>query len=113
MIEDALNTAKNLDENEYVDKKFDEIMIIFRNEFTSITKYKNQLKEEKFPLVENALNGQYFIKSDIDTLSRELKDLRGTIINKIKNENNVYLDEIRKKVNEFLQNNLENLNNIN
>ena len=112
IIEDALNTAKNLDENEYVDKKFDEIMTIFRNEFTSIIKYMNQLKEEKFPLVENALNGRYFLKSDIDTLSRELKDLRGTIINKIKNENNVYLDEIRKKVNEFLQNNLENLNNI-
>ena len=112
IIEDALNTAQKLEDNEYVDKKFDEIMTIFRNEFTSITKYMNVLKEQKFPVLENVLNGRYFKKQDIDTLSRDLKDLSGTIINNIKNENNIYLNRIKNKVDEFLQNNLENLNNI-
>ena len=112
IIENALSIAKSLDNNEHIDKTFDEIMTKFRNNFTSITKYMETIKEEQFPMAENTLNGGYFKPHEQETISEDLKKEGRMITNKINEENNSYLNKVNKTIEEFLKANLENLNNI-
>ena len=109
VIEESLLIAKNLDDNEYVDKTFDEVMTNFRKDFNIITKYMEEQKEEQFPMDEKTLNGDYFKYSEQETMSENLKTLGEDIINKIKNENSKYLDSIKEKVQQFLLYHKENL----
>ena len=102
VLEEALLIAKNLDDNEYVDKTFDDIMTDFRKDFNDITKYMEEQKEEQFPMDEKTLNGNYFKYSEQETMSEDLKNLGEGIINKINNENNKYLNLIKEKVDQFL-----------
>ena len=112
-IEESLKIANNLDNNEYIDKTFDKIMTDFRNKFTSITKYMEEIKEEQFPLDEDTLRSEYFKFSEQQKISKELKeDLGVEIINKIKNENNEYLEKIKEIIDIFLKNNKQNLDKI-
>ena len=105
IIKESLQIAQNLDDNEYIDKKFDEIMTDFRNEFITIIKYMEEVKEEQFIMDENTLNADIFKPSEQKKISTELKDEGVNIINKILEENNKYLNKTREKVDEFLENN--------
>ena len=112
IIDEALMTAQQLDDNEYVDKLFDEIMSNFRQSFINITKDMELQREEKFLLDENTLNGNYFNDSEQKNISKELKNIALDIIIKVKKENNLYLDSVNKTINEFLENNKEYLNQL-
>ena len=112
-IEEALIIARKLDNNEYIDKTFDKIITDFKKEFTSNIKYMEIIKEELFPLTENTLRGEYFNLSEQQKISKVLKEEIGMeIINKIKNENNKYLNKIRGKIDIFLESNKQNLDKI-
>ena len=112
IIEKSLSIAINLDNNEYVDKTFDTIMTDFRKDFTTIVKIMEEKKEEEFPMDEKTLNGNYFLPSDQNKMSEDLKKLGEDIINKIKRENTKYLNLIKQKVDEFLLYHKDNLNEI-
>ena len=101
VIDEALLIAKNLDDNEYVDKTFDDIMIEFRKDFNIIIKFMEEKKEEQFPMNEKTLDSGYFKYSEQKNISENLKKLGEEIINKIINENNKYLNSIKSKVEVF------------
>ena len=102
IINQALEIGRNIDNNEYVDKTFDKIMIDFRKNFTSVTKYMEKKVEEEFPLIENALEGEYLKSLEQNKISNELKQLGNNIVNKIINENNLYLKNINESIIEFI-----------
>jgi len=108
-IEEALEIAQKLDDNEYIDKLFDEIMLNFRQSFIDITKDMEKQREENFIINENSLKSSYFKISEQQNISQELKELGKEIIVKIKEENNLYLDKVDKVINEFLENNRDYL----
>lgn len=105
IINEALNISQNLDDNEYIDKTFDEIMTTFRNDFTSIIKEMEVLKEENFPMIEKTPIGGNFEPTKLQVLAKELKELSVDISNKIINENDLYVNSIKEKVDKFLQDN--------
>ena len=101
IIEESLAIAQNLDNNEYVDTLFDEIMREFRESFVTNTKYMEEKKQEQFPPVENApING--FKSSEQKSISSELKALGANILTSIQNENNNYLRNINEEVEKIL-----------
>ena len=105
IIEESLIIAQNLDNNEYIDKTFDDIMIEYRKSFANIVKDMEEKKEEQFPMDEKTLKGEFFKPSEQKIISKELKDLSANIYNKIKNENNEYLHLVNEKVENFLNEN--------
>ena len=109
VLEESFLIAKNLDNNTYVDKKFDEVMTDFRKDFNIITKFMEEKKEEQFLMDEKTLNGDYFKNSELNTISEDLKKLGEGIINRINNENNKYLNSIKEKVDQFLLYHKDNL----
>ena len=112
IIEESLIIAQNLDNNEYIDKTFDNIMMEFRKGFVNIIKDMDEKKEEQFPMDENTLKGEFFRPSEVKKISKELKDLSVDIFNKIRNENNEYLNLVKEKVDAFLNNNKQFLINL-
>ena len=112
IIEESLIISQKLDDNEYIDKKFDNIMTIFRQSFISNVKYMDEIKEEIFQMKENTLKEEYFKLSEQQKMSEELKDLSVNIINFIKNENHEYYHEIKEKTSKFLIENKEYLNSL-
>ena len=112
VIDEALTEAKKLDDNEYVDLLFDEIMTTFRINFIDITKQMDLQKEGNFVPDENTLKGGYFPISEQQHITNELRVLSDEIISKVKEENNLYLDKVNKVINEFLDNNKDYLNQL-
>ena len=112
IINESLAIAKKLEDNEYVDKLFDEIMSKFRQSFIDITKDMERQRDELFVPDEITLKGGYFKISEQKNISLELKRLSAEIVSKIKNENNIYLNTIDNVINNFLENNKDYLNQL-
>ena len=109
IINEAINIAQKLDDNEYVDKLFDEIMTNFRRSFIDITKDMDNQREENFILDENVLKSKI---SEQKNISKKLKNLGEEIVLKINEENNLYLDKVDQVIKEFLENNRDYLNQL-
>ena len=112
LLEKSLSIARNLDNNEYVDKTFDNVMSDFRKSFTTVIKFMEQEKEDNFPMDEKTLDSNYFPPSEQRKISEDLKTLSEDIINKIKRENTKYLNLIKQKVDDFFLYHKDNLNEI-
>ena len=70
------------------------------------------MKEENFPMIEKAPIGGNFEPTKLQTLAKEIKDFSVDIGNKIINENDLYLNTIKEKVDTFLKENKEYLLNL-
>ena len=112
VIEEAKGVALKLDKDEYIDKKFDEIMTKFRESYTNIMEYLETKKFEYFPLDENTLETSLFKSSDKNKINTQITEFRVQISNKIKEENKYYMDNIKSYLSNFLNDNLEELNSI-
>ena len=112
ILSEAKEVAQKLDKDEYIDKKFDEIMINFRENYTNIIKYMEKQKLEQFPLDENTLKDSLFTSKDKNEIETKMTKFRVEISNKIKEENNFYMDKIRNYISKFLNENLNNLNTL-
>ena len=53
LIDNSLTVANKLDNDEYIDKIFDNIMIHFIENFTETIKFMDKIKEQQFTLSEN------------------------------------------------------------
>ena len=53
LIDNSLTVANKLDNDEYIDKIFDNIMIHFIENFTETIKFMDKIKELQFTLSEN------------------------------------------------------------
>ena len=107
-----MEIAQKLDDNEYVDNLFDDIMINFRQAYINITKDMEHQREEQFIPNEKSLLGSYFKVSEQKNISEAIKKLGNDIIIVINKENNLYLDNMDKVMNDFLEKNKDYLNKL-
>ena len=112
IIEEAKNIAEQLDNDEYIDIKFDEAMRGIKRNLTKILKYMDQQKEELFPLKENVLSQNSFTSEIENNMKNDIKNAGEEILKKIKEENNYYLEERQRVIKEFLDKNKEDLEKI-
>ena len=112
IIQKSKEISKILDNDEIIDKLFDEIMSNFRQNYTNIIKYMNQEKLSKFILDEDVLETSLFTPSDKVNIEEKMKSLRSIVVNKINEENNYYLKNLGNNISEFLQEDLGQLNDI-
>ena len=75
IINDSLEISHRIEDNEYIDKEFDKIMIDFRLNFSSIMNIMKNLKENKFFMNENTLQEEYFSKYFQDKISFNFENL--------------------------------------
>ena len=109
-LEEGKSIANKLDHDDIIDKDFIKSMDSFKNNFTNILKYLDHIKEEKFPLIDDALNGSVFneqVKKSFD-----LNSLGNEVVKEIKNENYQYLDDVNKIVLEFLDENKDEMDEL-
>ena len=109
VLEKAKSIAIKLDNDEFIDKTYDKIMIKFREIYSEIQKYMNDKNNEIFHLIDqdNIIN-----KLERDGIKDELKALRAEIVDFVKKENEEYVDNINNKINNFLSENKEYLNQL-
>ena len=112
IINEFLEASQRIEDNEYIDKEFDKIMIDFRLNFSSIMNIMQNLKENKFFMNENTLQGEYFSKSALNKISSNFENLTYEILLKIKHENDLYINSIKSNVNQFLKDNKDYLDNL-
>ena len=112
IINKSLEAFRSIENNEYIDKEFDDIMTDFRLNFSSIMNDMKNLKESKFFMNKNTLQGEYFSKSDLDKISSIFNNLAYSILSQIKQENDLYISTIKNNVNQFLKDNKKYLDNL-
>ena len=104
IIENSSKIANTLDNDEYIDKKFDQIMINFRENYTNIIKKMNKQKEELFPLNEDVLKDNLFTTTEKKNIQNNISNYGVNILNKIINENDDYLNETKQIINSLNSN---------
>ena len=62
--------------------------------------------------MKNTLKSALFTSEDKNKIATDMTSSRVDISNKIKEENNYYIDEIKKSLSQFLTNNLDELNSL-
>ena len=105
IAEEVYNMAKKLQNNEYIDEAFDNIMKYFRNQFYEIIKFIEKSKNEQFPLKENVLSNL----TSLSELEENFTNDKINISNQIKKENNDFINSIQNIINTFIQNYKEQL----
>ena len=108
----AKEIAKNLENDTYIDKKFDEVMKNLRQNFTNIQKFMDKEKEEKFPLNEHILKEEFFNQNILNNMQNEINNKGVNILNSIRNENDEYLKEKNRVIEEFIRNDRQYLNTL-
>ena len=109
--EKLLNIANILDNDEYIDKVFDQIMINFRENATNILKNMDRQKEELFTLTDDVLSESLFTRGEQTNIQNTISNYTINIINTIRNENDDYLNETQEIINKLV-NNKEDLFNL-
>jgi len=112
IISNASKIAQKLDNVNIIDKNFDNIMIKFRENFIETIKFMEEIKSANFTLEEDILNDTLFNQSVKRQMEDDIKFLCDEMLNKLKNENDIYLGKINNYFNKFFEDNLDDLNNI-
>ena len=112
IIAEAEKVAKILDNVDIIDKIFDEIMIKFRESYISTIKYMEEIKASNFTLEDDVLGKSLFTKNVKSKMEADIKSLSDEILKIIKIENDVYIGKIKRYFDKFLEDNLDDLNNI-
>ena len=99
--EKALNISYTLDNNEIIDKKFDEIMIYLREQFTVLLNNMDKSKREYFPLKEDILGNTLFNSVFVNKIDKFFEDEYLNILKNIREENNNYVNESNNHFNNF------------
>jgi len=105
----AINMAYDLDNNESIDKIFDEIMTYFRVKFIDILKYMDDSVRQKFRLEENVLGTSLFNAEYLNEIDEYLKTEKISILSFIKKENDNYLKSMNEVFDGFKNKNGQNL----
>ena len=95
----AMNISYTLDNNELIDKVFDNNMIYFRDQFIYLLNYIDKSKREKFPLKEDVLSTSTFPSTYINQIDKDFKTQKRKIIEFVKDENYEYMNLINTKLN--------------
>ena len=100
-----------LDNNEFIDKTFDNVMTSFRDKFVELLKNNEISIRDKFPLEENVLGTSLF-SGIIDELDNYLKTEKGNVLTFIESENKKYLKSVNDHINNFTSDNGKSLEQI-
>jgi len=109
IIERASKIGEQLDKDENIDTLFDEIMSNIIRNFTRIMKYMDQQKEELFPLNEDVLLRSSFTSEIQNDMRNNITDAGVEISNKIKLENDYYLEAKQRVIKDFVDKNKDDL----
>ena len=112
IIDESLKIAETLNNDEYIDTVFDEVMRNIKENFTEIIKYMDKQKEELFPLNEDVLNQSAFTPEIQNNMKINITNAGKEILKKIQKENNYYLEEKQRIIKEVLDENKEYLDKI-
>ena len=112
IISEAENISQKLDDVTIIDKVFDDIMIKFRENYIYTMKFMEEIKSGNFTLEEDVLNTTLFTLEEKNKTETELKNICDGIVTVIKRENDYYLQKIKDYFTIFLENYLDDLNNI-
>ena len=111
------DTIKKMNENsqkfEYddlIDKKYDEIMGNFREDFIKIKNYMNNKRDDIFFMDEDVLKNN--INNEKEILTNKLNSLRSEVVSEINNENDEFNNDINSKINKFISDRKESLNQL-
>ena len=103
---------KKLNDIDIIDTDFDEIMIKFRESYIDTVKFMEEIKVSNFTLEDDILNDTLFTPNVKNKMENELKKLSDNIINKIKEENNIYMEKIKRYLDKIYEDNHDELNDI-
>ena len=109
ILEKITKISEQLDNDEYIDTVFDEVMSNIIRNFTKIMKYMDQQKEELFTLNEDVLKQSSFTLDFQGNMKDSINKAGVDISNKIERENKYYLEAKERVIKEFLDKNKENL----
>ena len=112
IIKEAKEVAIKLDNDEYIDKLFDNIMISFEDNITGIIKDMEKQKENQFPLQENVLKYGLFDDDAKEKIKDEINKIKVNVNTDINKENDFYMNKTRQAIKDFEENDIERLNNI-
>ena len=87
-------------------------MIYFRENYTSIIKYMDKIREEQFPLNEDVLKDGFFSSNEQEIMFNDISQTGISISQGIINENDDYLKSLKNAVETFLKNNQNDLNEL-
>lgn len=87
-------------------------MIKFREGYIYTVKYMEEIKSSNFTFEEDIFNTTLFSQNEKNKIENDLKELCDNILNIIKNEKNSYIIKIRNYFKNFVDDNLEDLNDI-
>ena len=110
-ISKAKDLAYNFDNDQLIDKVFDEIMSYFRQNFSEVLFFMNRERENKFFFEEEVLS-DLFSKIKKSKIEQKFKDLSRNVINEIKAQFDQYENKINLTINNFLNENEEELNSL-
>ena len=110
--QNALSIARIIDNCEYNDAKFDEIMKYFREQLIVILNNMEKSKIENFPIKTNVLDNSNSLNNSMFELDDFFKNEKLNINNLVKNENKNVMNLIQQKINSFLENDGKQLGNI-
>ena len=109
MINNGLNIAQKLDNNEYIDIVFDNIMTNLRGNFTETNKNIDELKEQIFTLT---FKNDYSTSDNQKNLYSDIRNLYAPISLKLNNEINFYSSTLQEELDNFFKDNKEYLQNL-
>ena len=112
IISEAEKITYILDNVDIIDETFDQIMIKFKESYIYTIKFMEEIKSGNFTLEEDVLNNNLFSNETKGKMETDIKSLSDEIITIIKRENEVYTRKIKTYFDSFLEDNLDNLNNI-
>ena len=104
IIQKGLNIAKILDNDEFIDKIFIQIMTNFKGNITETLKNMDKKKEELFSLNEDVLRESSFTTNDLNNIENNISYIGVNILNKIIEENDDYKNEINQIINKLANN---------
>ena len=108
----ALTISYALDNNEFIDKTFDNVMSSFRNKFLELLKYMEDSIKDKFPLKENVLGTNLFDGGFIEEIDEYLRTGKKDVLTFIERENKKYLNSVNDHLNNFTNNNGKSLDQV-
>lgn len=112
IIESSSRISSQLDNDEFIDTAFDGIMKNIKSNFTSILKNMEKKKEELFPMDDDVLKSSTFTLKFQNDMKNDIGEKSVDISNKIRRENDYYLEAKQKVIEEFLDKNKDELNNL-
>ena len=100
-----------LNDDELIDKVFDEIMIKFKESFLNLTKFMAEKKSEYFTLDDDILKESLFTEEVKNNINSKINEFTEDILNKFDREI-IYKQKVEIAIEQFLSENLEALNGI-